>query len=85
MNIQQDHNATIGDTFNALTDSTRQLVLISEKIATNQMRSSGTSQPVPTVTLTLFTYFILLNQEHIQFLFLIFQEHLQIIIRLIFS
>ena len=53
--IQQDHNATIGDIFNAL-------VLISEEIVTNQMRSSGTSQPVPTVRVTLtiylFIYFI---------------------------
>ena len=50
---EKDHYPAIGDIFNAQTDDTIQLVLDSEEIATNQMRSSGSFQPVPPVTLTL--------------------------------
>ena len=52
---EQDRNAEIGDIYNALTDETRQLVLDSEEIAATWMRSSGSAQPVPQVTMTLLT------------------------------
>ena len=52
---EQDRNAAIGDIFNAVTDDTRQLVLDCEEIAINQMRSPGSAQPVPPVTLALLT------------------------------
>ena len=51
--VEQDRGAEIGGIFNALADETRQLVLDSEEIAATRMRSSGSTQPVPQVTMTL--------------------------------
>ena len=60
---EQDRNAGIGDIYNALTDETRQLVLDSEEIAATRMRSSGSAQPVPQVTMTLLTNILESFQE----------------------
>ena len=51
--VEQDRDAEIGGIFNALADETRQLVLDSEEIAATRMRSSGSTQPVPQVTMTI--------------------------------
>ena len=60
---EKDHYAAIGNILNALTDDTIQLVLDSEEIATNQMRSLGSFQPVPPVTLTLLNNLLETFQE----------------------
>ena len=61
--VEQDRDEEIGDICNALTDETKQLVLDSEEIAATRMRSSGSSQPVPQVTMTILTNLLESFQE----------------------
>ena len=50
--VEQDRDAEIGGIYNALADETRQLLLDSGEIAATRMPFSGSSQPVPQVTMT---------------------------------
>ena len=67
---EQDRDAEIWDIYNALTDETRtdetrQLALDSEESAATRMRSSGSSQPVPQLTMTLLTNILESFQERL--------------------
>ena len=67
---EQDRDAEIWDIYNALTDETRtdetrQLALDSEESAATRMRSSGSSQPAPQVTMTLLTNILESFQERL--------------------
>ena len=61
--VDQEQNAEIGVAFDVLADETRQLVLDSEEIAASRLRLSGSSQPVPQVTMDLLSSILQSFQE----------------------
>ena len=63
--VDQEHDAEIGVAFDVLADETRQLVLDSEEIAASQLRFSGSSQPVPQVTMVLLSSILKSFQENL--------------------
>ena len=63
--VDQEQNAEIGVAFDVLADETRQLVLDSEEIAASRLRLSGSSQPVPQVTMVLLSSILKSFQENL--------------------
>ena len=63
--VDQEHDAEIGVAFDVLADETRQLVLDSEEIDASQLRFSGSSQPVPQVTMVLLSSILKSFQENL--------------------
>ena len=63
--VDQEQNAEIGVAFDVLADETRQLVLDSEEIAASRLRISGSSQPVPQVTMVLLSSILKSFQENL--------------------
>ena len=61
--VEPDHDAEIRGAFSVLADETRQLILDSEEIAASQLRSSGSTQPVPQVTMALLSNILKSFQE----------------------
>ena len=63
--VDQEHDAEIGIAFDVLAEETRQLVLDSEEIAASRLRFSGSSQPVPQVTMVLLSSILKSFQENL--------------------
>ena len=63
--VDQEHDAEIGVAFDVLADETRQLVLDFEEIDASQLRFSGSSQPVPQVTMVLLSSILKSFQENL--------------------
>ena len=63
--VDQERDAEIEVAFDVLADETRQSVLDSEEIAASQLRISGSSQPVPQVTMVLLSSILKSFQENL--------------------